>query len=179
MPWVAQNRGRCPVKLRTTPIIGGNVVSKQVFDGTKGYAEQQGNKMPFPEDEAKAKAAQTTLVEQVDYISNPAFKLEPKGVEKVNGNDAYKIQVTLPGGKVTTEYYAVNSKLLVKQESASTTNGMSINRTTEFSDYKKVGNLLFPYKNTLTIEAGGQQQVLDMVVTDIKLNEGVTADDFK
>lgn len=172
-------KNMAPNKSLLTMSMMGNVVSKQLFDGQNGYEEQQGNRKPLPDDEVKAKQAQTTLIEQVDYVLNPAFKLESKGTEKVNGSDAYKILVTLPGGKTTTEYYDVNSKLLVKQDVAQTTNGVNITRSTEFSDYKKTGNLLFPYKANLTIEAGGQQQTLELNVTDIKLNEGVTADDFK
>jgi len=42
-----------------------------------------------------------------------------------------------------------------------------------------VGNLMFPYKQTITQSAGGQDQVFEMTITDVKINTGVTADDFK
>ncbi len=165
-------------ELMTTSMMG-NVVSKQVFDGTTGYREQQGNKMPLPDDDLNAKKSQTNLVEQVWYLSDAAIKLENKGTEKVNGKDAYKILISFPGGKTQTEYYDVSSKLLVRQESAAANKGVTINKTVDFSDYKKTGNVLFANKQTLTMEAGGQQQTLELQVTSIKLNEGITADDFK
>ncbi|RFM26690.1 M16 family metallopeptidase [Deminuibacter soli] len=173
------HKAMAPNKQLVLATMGGNTVNKQVFDGVKGYAMQQGNKVDLPADEVKAQLAQTSIVEQVDYLGTAGFKLESKGVEKVSGKDAYKIQVTKPGGKVTFEYYDVATKLLLRNEESMEQNGMSITKSTDYADYKKVGNLLFPYKTSLTFEAGGQQQTMELTASEIKLNEGVTADDFK
>ena len=77
------------------------------------------------------------------------------------------------------EYYDVKSKLLVKNENTTVSNNIPVMQTSEFSDYRKVGNILFPYKIALNISANGQEQNLVMNVTDVKVNAGVSADDFK
>ena len=159
--------------------MGPNVVMKSTFDGEKGYNMQQGAKKDLTAEEIAQKKVFTSVTEQLDYLTNPAFKLAVKGVQKVDGADAYQIDVTDPTGKVSSEYYDAKSKLLVKSESTTVTNGASVTQTVAFSDYRKVGNVLFPYKQALTISAGGQEQNLVMTVTDIKVNTGVTADDFK
>jgi zinc protease len=159
--------------------MGPNVMMKSTFDGEKGYNMQQGAKKDLTADEIAQKKVFTSVTEQLDYLTNPAFKLAVKGVQKIDGADAYQIDVTDPTGKISSEYYDVKSKLLVKSESTTTTNGTSINQSVAFSDYRKVGNVMFPYKQALTIAAGGQEQNLVMTVTDIKVNTGVTADDFK
>ncbi|MFI5139705.1 MAG: M16 family metallopeptidase [Sphingobacteriales bacterium] len=159
--------------------MGGNVMMKSVFDGEKGYQMQMGNKKDLEADEIAQKKAFTSLTEQLDYLNNPAFKLKVKGVQKVNGADAYQIDITGPTGKLTTEYYDVNSKFLVKTESTTVTDNISVTQSVELSDYRKMGNLLFPYKQSVSISANGQEQNFVMDVTDIKLNTGVTADDFK
>eukprot|EP01037_Dinobryon_pediforme_P013973 gene13973-14090_t len=159
--------------------MNGNVVMKSAFDGDKGYQMQMGNKKDLGADELAQKKTYTSLTEQLDYLSNPAFKLAVKGVQKVNGADAYQITVTDPTGKTITEYYDIKSKLLVKNESSTTTNNVAVAQTTEFADYRKVGNVLFPYKETLTQSAGGQDQTFVMTVTDVKINTDVTPDDFK
>jgi len=159
--------------------MGPNVVMKSTFDGEAGYNMQQGAKKDLTADEIAQKKVFTGVTEQLDYLTNPAFKLAVKGVQKVDGSDAYQIDVTDPTGKVSSEYYDVKSKLLVKSESTTATNGTSVTQTVAFSDYRKVGNVSFPYKQALTISAGGQEQNLVMTVTDIKVNAGVTADDFK
>ncbi|QHL88922.1 insulinase family protein [Nibribacter ruber] len=161
-----------------TMTMGGQPVVKTRFNGTTGYQEQMGQKKEMTAEEIKEKAAITGLFEQLDYVKNPAFKAEVKGMEKVNGSDAYKVQVTYPTGKTKTEFYDVASKLLVKSEEATTANNMTVNNSTEYGDYKKVGNILYPHSITLTVSAAGQQQVLDMKAQSVKLNEGVTAADF-
>jgi zinc protease len=138
-----------------------------------------GNKKDMTPDEVAQKKVFTSLTEQLDYLSNPAFKLAVKGIQKVNGADAYQVSVTDPTGKTSTEYYDVKSKLLVKNESTTVTNNVTINATVDFADYRKVGNVMFPYKQTITQSAGGQDQTFEMTVTDVKINTGVTSDDFK
>lgn len=170
-----------PNKESMTMSMGANVLNKEVFDGKEGYSLQRGQKIPSPADELIAKQKKTNIIEQVDFVAaNSGYKLEAKGIEKVNGADAYKVVVTDPGGKVTTQYYNVTTKFLVKEESSKAAQGgVTVNTTIELGDYKKVGNVLMPYKRTLTMEAGGQQQTMELTVTDIKLNSGVTEEDFK
>jgi predicted Zn-dependent peptidase len=155
--------------------MGGNVVFKQSFDGEKGYQMQAGNKKDMSADEIAKKKTQTYIINQLDYISNPAFKMVIKGVQKVNDADAYQIEITDPTGKVSTEYYDIKSKLLVRTES--TTGAQT--QTVDLSDYRKVGTVMFPYQSKLTTTVNGQDQAFTLTLTDIKLNSGVTADDFK
>ena len=168
-----------PNKELMTISMGGNVVMKSVFDGDKGYQMQMGNKKDMTADEVAQKKVFTTITEELDYLNNPAFKLASKGIQKVDGNDAYQVDITDPTGKVTSEYYDVKSKLLLKSESTTLTNGNAVTQTVELSDYRKVGNLLLPYKESITASAGGQEQNFVMTVTEYKLNTGVSPDDFK
>ncbi|WP_192823415.1 insulinase family protein [Rufibacter sp. LB8] len=161
-----------------TMSMGGNPVIKSRFNGTAGYQEQMGQRKDMTPAEIKEKADVTGLFEQLDYVKNPAFKAEVKGMEKVGGSEAYKVVITYPSGKVKTEFYDVASKLLVKTEESVTTNNMTVNQAVEYSDYRKVGTIMYPYSQIMTVNAGGQQQVLEMKTQTIKLNEGVTAADF-
>jgi hypothetical protein len=168
-----------PNKETMTITMGGNTVMKETFDGDKGYQQQMGNKKDLTADEIARKKVFTSLTEQLDYLTNPAFKLVVKSIQKVNGADAYQVSVTDPTGKTSIEYYDVKSKLLVKNESTTVTNNVSVSATVDFGDYRKVGNVMFPYKQTITQSAGGQDQTFAMTVTDVKVNTGVTTDDFK
>jgi len=168
-----------PNKDVMTISMGGNVVAKTLFDGNTGYEESVGNKKPLSAEEIAQKKVFTSLTEQFDFLTNPNFKLAVKGIQKVNGADAYQLAVTDPTGKTSMEYYDVKSKLLVKNENTTMSNNIPVMQTAEFSDYRKVGNLLFPYKIALTISTNGQDQNLVMTVTDVKVNTGVSADDFK
>lgn len=168
-----------PNKSVITANMMGNVVDKQLFDGTTGYQERGGQKVPLPEEDVKARKLATSMFEQLDYIAGTNYKLVGKGIVKVDGKDACQLEVTSPSGKTQTEYYDVASKLLVKQESALQMNGMDVNQYVVFSDYRKAGAVLMPYKFVQTVEAGGQQQAMEFVTTEVKINEGVAETDFK
>ena len=162
----------------TTVKMGGNVVNKNLFDGNTGYQEQMGQKKEMTKEEIDEKKAQTSLFDQVDYLTGN-YKLKVAGTEKVEGKDAYKLEVTLPGGKSQAEYYDIQSHLLVRVVKDVQANNMTISNTITFADYKKVGNVMFPFTQQVSVSANGQEQNFEMKVTDIKLNEGVTAADFK
>ncbi len=159
--------------------MGTNTVMKQSFDGTTGYEQQGPNKKDMAADEIAQKKVFTSLTQQLDYLTNPAFKLAIKGIQKVNGSDAYQVSVTDPTGKTSTEYYDVKSKLMVKNETTTISGGTTISISSDFGDYRKVGNIMLPFKETITQSAGGQDQTFELTVTDVKLNTGVTAADFK
>ncbi|MDQ6813872.1 MAG: insulinase family protein, partial [Bacteroidota bacterium] len=179
MNLAVQVKNMSPNMESMTMSMGGNVVMKTSFNGKTGYQQQMGNKKDLTEDEIKEKNLVTGLFEQLDYLSNPAFKAEVKGTEKVNGSDAYKLLITYPNGSTKTEYYDIASKLLVRKEEAKTANNVTATTTMDFGDYKKVGAISYPYSQTLTISAGGQQQALEMKASEVKINEGVTAADFQ
>jgi zinc protease len=146
--------------------MGGNVLMKNVFDGASGYMMQMGQKKVMEGDDLKEKAAIKGIFEQLFY-SGSDYKLEVKGVEKLNNNDVYVLQVTPATGDAKKEYYDVKTGFLVKSEGASS--------TVEFSDYRKVGDIFMPHK--LTALEGPQEIII--TIESIKVNEGVSVDDFK
>ncbi len=175
---VTQKR-MAPNKTAQTIVMNGQTAAKTVFNGTKGYQEQMGNHMDMTDDQMADMKTQTAIVPQVDYLTNPSYQLSVLGTEKINNADAYKLLVTMPSGKSDTEFYDVASKLLVKQIISRTMNGQDAMATYEFSDYKKVADVMLPYKLSLSIASGTMSQSIDINLTDIKVNEGVTDADFE
>jgi hypothetical protein len=158
--------------------MNGNVVMKDMFDGTTGYQMQGPNKRDMDAKDIADKKAKKNIVDQLNY-KDPGYKLEMKGIEKVNGKDAYKIIVTSPSGKSTAEYYDVNTAFLLKQETSSVSSGMDLSQTVQFDNYTKVSDVLFPFTMNLTVQAGDNSTDIAFKVKSVKINEGVSADDFK
>lgn len=158
--------------------MGGNTVMREIFDGEKGYQMQMGNKRDMSADEVTERKAQSSIINQIDY-KNAGYKLEVKGVEKVNGKDAYKLVITSPASKATTEYYDVNSGYLVRTENSDQAAGMELMQTMEYDNYTKVNDVFFPFSRNMTIEAGGNQTAVSFKVKSIRINDGVSAGDFK
>ena len=115
-----------------------------------------------------------SIIPQLYYITND-YKTSYLGIEKVNDESAYKIKVTKPSGKVSSEYYSTKTGLLLREESTETEGGQEVSITLDYTDYRKVGTLMFPFGFTQSVS--GQDLVFK--VTDMKINEGVTDADFK
>jgi hypothetical protein len=158
--------------------MNGSTVMRQLYDGKTGYQEQMGNKKTISEDEIAQYKNVKGIFPQL-YYSDGSYKLEVKGTEKISDKDAYKINVTSAAGDKSTEYYDVSSGYLLKEEKSVKTQGQDVQQTFEFSNYKKAGNVLFPFTNNITIQSPAGSQELVMEIKDVKLNEGVKAEDFK
>ncbi len=168
-----------PNKEVMTISMGANTMMKTLFDGEKGYRQQMGVKKDLTNEEIAEKKVFTSLTAQLDFLNNPAFKLVVKGIQKVNGSDAYQVLITDPTGKVSMHYYDLKSKFLVKAETTTTAGNVPVKQIVELSDYRKKGNILFPYKETISVNSGAASQRFEMVVSEMKLNSGVTEGDFK
>ncbi len=142
----------------------GQVFSKQAFDGTKGYSEQQGKRVDMNAAQI-AEAKSNTLFKDDAYKSG---KLDR--IENLEGKAAYVII----SGK-TEAYYDVKSGLKIKEVVTSKAGGKEVKNPVNFSDYKTVNGIKFPHK--ISMKMGPMS--MEFIVKEIKINEGVTEADFK
>lgn len=146
--------------------MGGNVVSKQVYNGESGFMVAQGQKIDYTDEQLMAAKAE----------ANPFPELNPEnakmmGIESVNGKDAYAISLS----DDTTAYYDVETGLKVQSVKNVSQGGQTMSVPTGYSNYKEVEGVKFPY--TVTQSFGPQS--FEFNVTSIQVNEGVTAEDFE
>jgi zinc protease len=152
--------------------MGGMIMQQQVFDGTKVKMSGQGQNQIITEgpmfDEIKSGAK---IVAQRDYLTD-GTELSVKGIEDVDGVKAYKLSIKSSEGKMSTEFYAVESGLMIRSI-RSPQEGQTI--TTDFLDYKEVSGILFPH---VTKVAGLMPMTLEMKVVEIEINGSVPAGTF-
>ena len=155
--------------------MNGTTVMKEVFNGNSGFQSQMGQKKEITGEELALKKAKKGLFDQLYYKES---KLEVTGTTKIGQADAYIVHITPPTGKKVTEYYDIKTGYLLKEEKSLKSNGTDITQITEYSDYRKVGNVLLPYKINQSIQtpAGNQDFVIN--VKDIKVNTGIMPADF-
>lgn len=145
----------------------GMVLSKQVFDGEKGYMEQGGQKQDLSAkdiEDAKKQADFSSHLNADKY----GITRELEGIEEVDGSEAYKVIAT-DGEEKVIEYYNTQTGYLVKQSSAE-------GGTVEYSDYKDAGmGYYIPYK--VVINNGGQ--VITAEVESAEVNQGIDDINFQ
>lgn len=144
----------------------GQVFSKVIFDGEKGYQEAQGRKMDFQEKQLAEMKSLTLPFTDEAYKSGKLDRIEP-----LEGNNAYVIKFN-----DTEIFYDVKSGLKVKEvKTSKLPNGKVVQTPTTYGDYKAVNGIKFPH-------AVGQKMGpmnLNFTISEIKINEGVSDEDFK
>jgi predicted Zn-dependent peptidase len=156
----ADNKNRLSIDVS----MGGMNMMKQVVADKVAYMSQQGQKMDVPaEDLAEAKESAKFFPE----LASTSGKLTV--IESIEGSDAYAIE----NGKVT-KFYDVKSGLKVAESTIQDAGGQKMVATTYFKDYKEVKGVKFPF--TVIMNVGIE---LDIKMSDIKVNEGVSDADFQ
>ena len=156
--------------------MGGTTVMKDVFDGTTGTKVQGPSTISYTPEELKEKKTRKGVFEQLYYT---AAELEDGGISKVGDVPAYKINVTPAAGSKKTEYYDAKTGLLIKEERTVKSAGKDQAVTVIYSEYKKTGNVLMPYRVVQIVPVGDTTQEMTVVLKDVKINTPLTAADFK
>jgi predicted Zn-dependent peptidase len=155
---------KAPNKMVVETMMGGNMLSKSVFNGEKAKVKSPMGEQELTGTDLEDMKAQSTLNAEL-YLSEMGVTVELKGAEDVDGKAAWKIQVTTPSGKTSVDFYDQESGLKVK--SVAQQGQMSI--TTLLSDYREVEGILFPFKMNQSMGP----QSFDVLVKSIEVNKGL------
>jgi predicted Zn-dependent peptidase len=166
---------KAPNKMLLDVNAMGQSFQKIVFDGSKGYTTAQGQKKDFDAEEIKEYADEASMNKDLGYL-NPSHKLSLIGIEKVDGNDAYQIEVTKPNGEKVNEFYDVATGFKVKSMASQSSPQGSVTQTTYYLDYKDgPGGLKFP--NMIKQNMG--PQLMEMKLQKVEINTNVSDEVFK
>jgi len=147
------------------------VVQKQVLNGTKAYQEQQGKKADITGEDLDALAENGDIASDL-HPEKYGIKRTVKGLESLNGNDAYVIEAINGKGKKSTEYYDATSGLLVKRIEGE---GEKL-QISEYSDYKEVPGT--GYKVPYTVTETERGQTFSEAVQSVDVNKGIPDTEF-
>ncbi|MEO5775297.1 MAG: pitrilysin family protein [Flavobacterium sp.] len=156
-------KGRMMVELS---MAGMGSIMKQVVNGNTGYMMQQGQKKVL-EGEELAKMKENAVLFNETLLATKSGVIV-SGIEPMNGSDAYAV---VDGD--TTYYFDVNSGLKVAEATTDEQGGQKMTRVTNFNDYRVVKGVKVPFNTIMNV---GFE--LDIKMSDVKINEGVTDADF-
>ncbi|MPT31146.1 MAG: histidine kinase [Chryseobacterium sp.] len=153
-----------PNLTKTAIVVGGKETPVEGYDGTNGYAMNY---------------AQNKLQKYNDYIpesfdndfidwENKGFEAELLGKEKIGEQVYFKVELTKNVNK-TIYFFDVKNYMLFRE--------IKKDETLTYSDYRKVGNLLMPYR----IESSSPKKDSDyvMMINKIDINKELPKNTFK
>jgi zinc protease len=165
---------KSPNKYNMTINIGEMTVQKMIYDGSKGsQSGMQGKKEITGEELTELKVEAINTHEM--FYDKLGFKLNLRGVETINGSDAYIIDVTSPTGKKSTEWYDIATGYKVRSNQTTTTEQGSVTQTVDYLDYKDVDGIKYP---TFIVINGGPLP-LKLELTSVETNKGIDDANFK
>jgi len=153
-------------KMMVSLAMGTMNLMKQVVNDKGAYIEQQGQRKNLEGADLAEMKASAAPFEELQLVKRTDLKVDR--IEPVNGNDAYAIKE----GK-TTYFYDVKSGLKVAESKVREQAGKSTTQITNFNDYKEVKGIKVPFN---IVQNVGFE--LDIKMSDIKINEGVSDADF-
>jgi zinc protease len=174
MPLTIVQQKKVPNKVLMSIKAQGMEVQKTVSNGAKATMSAMGQSQQIEGKQLEA----TTLVEALNLelsYDKLGIKKQLASLEQINGKDAYKVEFTLPGGDKFYDYYDATTGLRLRRVSTLDTPQGSINRTTDYDNYKEVNGVKFPF--TISQAAGPQQ--IKMEVQSIEINKGLPDEIFE
>jgi hypothetical protein len=154
-------------KLLVELAMGEMSMMKQVLNEKEGSITQQGRKMKIEgADLAKMKASAVPF-EELGFLTKTNVELT--GIETIEGSDAY----VLKNGDATL-YYDAKSGLKVADSEVQDQGGNKITLMTYYKDYRDVKGVKVPFNIVKNVGIE-----LDIKMSDVKINEGVSDADFQ
>ena len=155
------------------------VVQKKVFDGKKGYEEQQGQKKDLKADDIEDLKQEADLQSDL-HPEKYGIKRTLTGIETIEGADAYTVDAIDAKNKKTTEYYDIKTGYKVREiQYIKSEDGTIVPKTTDYSDYREVpgaNGYKIPY--FFSIPAGPGVN-LNIKVQSVDINKQIPDSEFQ
>jgi zinc protease len=155
--------------------MGGQPLAKQLAKNGTYSVAQQGMDQPLKDDDKEELDEAAALFLESYMLKKGGYFFTVKGIEQVEGKDAYNVEIKSPKGRVFNHFYDVASSLRVKEtkteespEGKSTTGVITV-------EYKTYNGVKLPVKQVF--DAGPYKINID--IKEVKLNQGLKLDDLK
>ncbi|GAB3202929.1 putative Zn-dependent peptidase [Pontibacter aydingkolensis] len=163
-------------KFATQVSMNNSPIQRVIINGDKGKMEapMQGINQEIPKEQLATQKLEANLFPVLQY-GKLGITTKLTGMEKVDGKDAYAVEVKQPNGQKAIHYFAKDSGFRLKEVNNLQSPQGVVTQTKTYSDYKEVNGVKFPY----VVETTVGPQVIKAEVQNIEVNKGLSDDTFK
>lgn len=123
----------------------------------------------MPADQVKMAASQKNIGSTLIIAQKEGAKIDLVSKEKLDGADVYLLKVTKASGDESQVYLSASTYFIVKVTGKIKANGQEVDTEVNFSNYKAVDGLYFPYTMETASPMGGMMTV-DTVSVELNPN---------
>ncbi|MFA8435784.1 MAG: M16 family metallopeptidase [Marinifilaceae bacterium] len=150
-------------------VMNGQLMQGIRYNGKVAKVAAMGQEKELTGEQAKPFAMEAQMIPELNF-EKLGFEAKIVGVEKIDGEKAYKLQIKGADDKIKVEFFGADSGLKLK--TIAQENGMT--QIMVYKDYREVEGVKFPYS---TITSVGPQE-MPLTVTEIKVNSNLDASIF-
>lgn len=149
----------------------------QAFDGETAWTifpfMGDPNPQRMPEEQAKMMQEEADFDGALIDYKKKGHSIKVLGKEEVEGTEAFKLEVTQKGGEVFHTFLDSEHFIELKRVSKRTMEGMEIETTVLFSDYKPVAGVMMPHSLKITNPQGAFDITITSVETNVDLDKAL------
>lgn len=155
--------------------MGGMSLAKQLAKNGSYSVVQQGMEQNLKEENKEELDEAASLIPELYMQKKGGYSFTVKGIEQVEGKDAYNVEIKSPKGRVFNFFYELASGLRVKETRTQETPAGNATITITNTEFKSYNGVKLPIKTTLDT---GQFKI-NIELADVKVNQGLKLDDLK
>jgi zinc protease len=142
---------KSPGKSITEISVQGNVMQKSIIDGKDVVQIAMGQKTPLDLATKEKELFEANLIPEI-MLTALNVKVVLKGVENVDGKEAFIVEYNFPAGEKSTHYFDKETGLKIQTVEVAKTPQGEVAVPTKLQNYKEVNGIKFPH--TISVSQG-------------------------
>ncbi len=164
-----------PAGYLNTISMKGMALSKQLVKNDLHVVVQQGTEQPLKDGDKEELDEAAALFIEPYLMKKTGYSFTVKGIESVEGKDAYNVEIKSPKERVFNFYYDLATGLRVKEVRTEDNAGVKSTVIITNSGYKEINGVKVPAKQLF--DTGPLK--INIEIMDMKCNQGLKLDDLK
>ena len=164
---------KAPNKFAMEMLMNGNLLTKQTFDGEKGKMKGFQGEKELTGKELDEMKTEAIFNQELKY-NELGITLNFDGVEKIDNEDAFKIEVIKPNGEKTIDFYSMSTGLKVLSRQTIVAPQGEFVQSQKYSDYREINGVKYPFLITIS----GVQN-MELIIESIEVNTEIKDEVFQ
>jgi len=164
---------KAPSMFKQNVSMAGNLMSSQVYDGKQLSIKQMGQDVPADEATIKDSEYDAAIISEI-AIKDMNLETKLVGIEAIEGENTYVVEVVKPSGKTSTHFYRVSDGLKIRESVVQEGPQGEMVLNVDFTDFQEVDGIKFPF--SFSMPMGPMKLIVN--ADEITINTGVADSEF-